>query len=405
MNIKHTYLIFISCFLLFENSFEAQINLVSSTELVTLKEVFIAGESIVLEFSSNQKTPIQLYCSNSYGSTLVTSEVKSNQLFFTIPAHLNSKTGIVNWKLITEENTLSGSFTIIPKATPVSLETYIGPPSIEAGGKANTMFVVIPTDTLDNPLKENTEVNINQQFLSKEKTKTVFTNNLIAYKNVYSPLKSGRIFLSSTSLNVNSKEYTVTIMPAIGTNFKISAKRNHQYADGNQITTFSTSVIKDKNNNSISDGSFVEFFIKNKKGNILKTSGKTINGIAFAKIIHPEYEDKWSVKAYMNGISESDEIKLTYKQVIKDFTAVFSKNNRNVKVGPLQSFMNQMIPDGLKVTLSIYKNEKLIDSIIKKAIDGFVNFELDANIYPNETYEIVLSTAGIHKSFNAKKLW
>ena len=64
-----------------------------------------------------------------------------------------------------------------------------------------------------------------------------------------------------------------------------------------------------------------------------------------------------------------------------------------------------MIPDGLKVTLSIYKNGKLIDSIKKKSIEGFVNFELNANIYPNETYEIVISTAEINKSFNAKKLW
>jgi S-adenosylmethionine synthetase len=265
--------------------------------------------------------------------------------------------------------------------------------------------VVIPTDNLDNPLPQNTKVTIQQQFLSEEKKEEIVTNNLIAHKNFYSPLKSGRILLSSTSSKLNSKEYTVNIMPSIGNDFKIFTNRNHNYADGNQITTFSTSVIKDSHNNIISDGSFVEFFIKTKKENILKTSGKTINGVAFAKILHPEFEDEWSVKAYIHGISESNEIKLTFKQVIKDFKVLFSKNNRQIKVGPLQSFMNQMIPDGLKVTLSIFKNGKLENSIEKKSIDGFVNFKLDPNIYPKQTYTIKIYAAGINKSFNAKKLW
>ena len=242
----------------------AEINQDNSIELITTKKEFIAGETIILEFRTTQKKTVQLYCSNSYGTTLVTSILNNNKLSFTIPPHFSSKRGVLNWKLITDEKTLSGIIKIIPNTKPVSLETYIGPPSIVAGGKDYTMFVVIPTDNLDNPLPQNTAVAIQQQFLSKENKEEIRTNNLIAYKNIYSPLKSGRILLSSASSNLNSKEYTVNIMPAIGTNFKITADRNHNYADGNQITTFSTSVIKDSNNNIISDGSFVDFFIKNK---------------------------------------------------------------------------------------------------------------------------------------------
>ena len=42
----------------------------------------------------------------------------------------------------------------------------------------------------------------------------------------------------------------------------------------------------------MSDGTYVSFFITNKKGNILKTSGTTIQGIAHSKIIHPDFEEK-----------------------------------------------------------------------------------------------------------------
>jgi hypothetical protein len=399
MKIKNTFLLFLSCLLFFSSYSQENI------KLITTETQFIAGETIVLDFASNLEKKFQLYCTNSYGTTLLNAEIKNSKLRYTIPLYITSKRGIVNWKLLAKEKPISGMLTIIPNIKPVALETYVGPTSIDAGGKNFTMFVVIPTDSLDNPLKENTAVTIQQQFLSEEKAAAILTNNLIAYKKIYSPLKSGRILLSSASLGLNSKEYSVNIMPAISTNFKIFAKRNHQYADGNQITTFSTSVIKDNNNNIISDGSFVDFFIKNKKGNILKTSGKTINGVGFAKITHPEYEDKWSVKAYIIGMSESNTIALSFKKVIENFTVKFSNNNRELKVGPLQSFMNQMIPDGLKVTLTISKDGKLIDTIVQKSINGFVNFNLDANIYKNKTYNLVVSVAGIKQFFNSKKLW
>ncbi|WP_435415308.1 hypothetical protein [Polaribacter aestuariivivens] len=393
------------CFLFLGSIINAQIKTENSIELITEKKVFKAGEKIVLEFVTTPKKTMHLYCSNSYGTTIIPSEIKNNKLLFTLPAHFSSKRGVLNWKLINPKKIIKGEIKIIPKDIPVSIETYIGPPSIVAGEKDYTMFVVIPTDNLDNPLTENSAVTIQQQFLNQEKKEEIFTKNLIGFKNIYSPLKSGRILLSSVASNLNSKEFTVNIMPGIGTNFKIFSQRNHNYADGNQITTFSTSVIRDTHNNVISDGSFVDFYIKNKKGDVLKTSGKTINGVATAKILHPEFKEDWLVKAYIIGIAESDEIKLTYKQVIKDFTVAFSNNNRTLKVGPLQSFMNQMIPDGLKVTTSIFKDGKLVDSIVTKSVDGFVNFELDANIYPNEIYKIKVSTAGITKSFNSIKLW
>lgn len=401
MKHKLTYL-FCCCYLFFLSTITAQEN---NIKLITKKTEFVAGESVVLNFITGTKTSLQLYCSNSYGSTIINSVIKNETLSFTIPSHFSTKKGIVNWQLLANKNSLSGFFNIKAKAIPVLLETYIGPPSIEAGGIDFTMFVVIPTDNLDNPLKENTPVNIQQQFLSEEKKAPVFTKNLIAYKNIYSPLKSGRIILSSSSFALNSKEYDVNSMPAIGTDFTITAKRNHDYADGNQITTFATSVIKDQNNNIISDGSFVDFFIKNKKGNILKTSGKTINGVAFAKIIHPEYEDNWSVKAYIVGIAESKELLLSFKKVITNFTVTFSNKNRNIRIGPLQSFMNQMIPDGLKVSLSIFKDKKIVDNLVKKSLDGYVNFELDANIYKNGTYNLEIETAGILQTFKSKKLW
>jgi hypothetical protein len=194
-------------------------------------------------------------------------------------------------------------------------------------------------------------------------------------------------------------------MPAIPTDFKISATRPHNYADGNQITTFTTSILKDKQNNVISDGTFVTFFITNSEGNILKTTGTTIDGVATSKMIHPDYADRWNIKAYVDGMAESNNISLNYKQVIEDFDVAFSDQNRTVIVGPLQSFMQQMIPDGLHVKLKIYQNEKLINTITKTSFNGYVNFKLKPAIYNNGTYNFSIETAGISKEFKSKELW
>ena len=373
--------------------------------LETTQQEFTAGENINLIFSGTQDASIQLYCANSYGSTLISATITNNQLQYTIPTQICSKRGIVNWRLLDKTNALSGTFTILPKVQPVSMETYVGPPSIEAGDRDYTMLVVIPTDALDNPVQKNTEVAVKHQFLADEQQEMIRTNNLIAYQRIYAPSKNGRMLLATECLGLNSKEYTVNIMPAISTDFEIFAKRPHKYADGNQITTFTTSVLKDENDNIISDGSYVEFFITNADGNLLKTAGMTIDGVATAKMIHPDHLETWSIKAYVKGISESNTISLSYTQVIQDFTVTFSENNRNVQVGPLRSFMKQLIPDGLQVTLSVYQNENILERYIEESRDGFVNFELNPNIFNNGNYDLKITTAGITKTLKAIKLW
>jgi hypothetical protein len=165
------------------------------------------------------------------------------------------------------------------------------------------------------------------------------------------------------------------------------------------------SVIKDKHNNVVSDGTYVSFYITNDKNNSLKTSGTTINGVATAKMIHPDYETQWSIKAYVDGMAESEVITLNYHQVIDNFEVNFSKTNRDITVGPLQSFMKQMIPDGLQVKLSVYKDDILLETLHKTSIDGYVNFNLKPNSIKNDTYRIVITTAGLEKTVNALQLW
>lgn len=400
MKLKYTYLLISGWMVLLSMTSYANNGAI---ELITKTTQFEAGQSITLKFSNTDNETPSLYVSHSYGSTLIKPNRESGILNYQIPKSISNKTGVVNWKLLAN-NSLSGAFTIISKQNTVALETYLGPPSIQAGETDYSMLVVIPTDDFDNPLADSTKVTMKHQFLENQRQEDIIVKNRIAYKNIYYYTKTGRILVSSECLEFNSKEYTINVLPAIPTDFDISYSRNHNYADGNQITIFSTSVIKDKYDNVVSDGTYIEFFITNSSNHILKTSGTTINGIAYAKMIHPDHEDKWTIKAFIEGMAESGAIELSYNTIISDFNVVFLEDNRTVTIGPLKSFMNQMVPDGLEVSLSVFQNEIKLKTLTKSSFEGYATFKLDTNNFPSENYTLKIETAGVQITYPNVKL-
>jgi len=402
---KITYLLF-SILILIGLSFSAQITeRTEPIKLLTKDTEFTAGEQIQLKFSSDSETHSIMYVSNSYGSTLLQPTIDDGFIVYTIPQSISIKSGLINWKILAPDQNLTGSVYIKPKALVKSLESYLGPPGIQAGGTDFSMMVVIPTDKLDNPLQENTMVTIKTQFLDGEVNSDVITKNLIAYKNIYSPKESGRILVGSESLGTTSKESDINVLASVPTDFTISEQRNHKYADGNQIVTLSSSQIKDAFENVVEDGTLIEFYIKTINGAVLKASGTTIDGVAKAKIIYPDHADEWTVKAIIKGMGESDEIAFYFEQLFDDFEVSFSEDNRTVGVGPLKSFMQQLIPDGFNVNLSVYRDQELIQTINKQTVSGQVTFKLNPDVLPDGNYMFKINTAGLEKTFNSKQLW
>lgn len=401
MRMKIIYLFLGFAFLSLTNVILTKEKNITIKLLKPLKEI-IAGDTIVLQFSSNLDSLPSLYCSTGFGSTLINPILNENGFSFILPHFIAKKSGNISWKIIaSDEVLLDGFLNILPQHKVSGIETYLGPPSIEAGGKDFAMQVVIPYDDFDNPLKDSTIVKLKTQFLNISFLEEIYVHNYISYKNIYSKERTGRIFSSTEVLGVNSKEYTINVLAAIPINFSISENRNHKYADGNQITTFYTSIIKDAHGNVVNDGTFVSFFIITSEEAILKTHGTTINGIAVAKMLHPDYETQWSIKAQIAGMGESNTLKLKYDRSINDFKVNYSEATKSFTVGPLNSFMNQTIPDGLNVTLDIINKDRVVQTIHKKSKAGFVVFDLPSANLKEGTYTFNVSTAGILK--NIKK--
>jgi hypothetical protein len=66
--------------------------------------------------------------------------------------------------------------------------------------------------------------------------------------------------------------------------------------------------------------------------------------------------------------------------------------------------MNQMVPDGLKVSLTIFQNDVKLDTLTKSSFEGYATFKLDNNNFPSTNYTIKIKTAGIEKTYPNIKL-
>jgi hypothetical protein len=367
-------------------------------KLASTSKTFTAGNPIALSFTSkSEKEKPQLFIIHSFGKTLLDATFEKGKYIFKIPENYCLKTGTISWFLVNNNTTTnSGTFEIIPNdKTKTIVENYLGPRTILAGGKEFTMMVTVPTDSYDNPKADNTSVGLKYQFLQNVTSLDLKTKDFIAWYEIYSPSKSGKMLVSTECNNTVYKEIETEVYPNIATNFTINYSRNHEFADGNQVTHFTTSIIKDQYGNTVSDGTMVSFIIKTKTDIVLKSFGTSINGIASAQILHPDHQDIYSVKGYVTGIAESNSIVIDYKPIISTFNYSFSNKNRTITVGPIKSFMNQLVPDGIKVVVKVFNKNKEVASLLEETSKGMTTFELPESFYKANSYHFEITTLGI----------
>lgn len=370
-------------------------------QLKNAKKTYTAGSEIVLTFSPPPEENVYLYYSSSYGSTIVYPTLKEGVLKFIIPEFLARTSGLVSWKLVSDDFITSGEFQIVPDSqNKIIIETYLGPQQVFAGGIDFAMMTAIPVDLFDNPLQDSTELLFNIQFEDKVMQFPLFSKNMIVWKRIFSTEQTGRILATVQRPTYFSKEKAIEVYPFVPQNFKIAADRNHTFADGNQITQLKTSIVKDKYGNIVADGTLVDFIITDKSGYRLKIPASTINGIATGNLLHPEAPDTLKIKAYIYGIAESESMMLTYQAAVKDFDVQLSSDNFEIEAGPIRGFMNQLVPDGLTVTLKCYYAKDLILTDQKTTVNGKVNWSLNPAYFPKGIDEIQITTAGIKKQFN-----
>ena len=361
-------------------------------------EQITAGEDLVLVFN-NVNGESRMLINSSYGKTILSPKLENELALFQIPDFISKKAGTLEWRLVRTTKSLKGKIRIVPLDKPEVIENYFGPRSIQAGDRDYSMLVSIPTDKFDNPLIDGTKAEISEFFHGVVKKDSMPMKNMFAWKNIYSKRKAGNITVASSSKGLQGKEMISKVYPSLPTGFSLEIYREHQYADGNQITEVKTTVIRDEYENIISDGTSIEFLIKDSKNAIQKTYATTIDGVATAQLLHPESADVWNISANVTGMAISDEIVVIYEPVIKDFNVKLDLKNKIIMVGPLTSFLGQLIPDGVEVSLSVLDEKgEIHHNFSEPSKDGFAFFKLHNDINYIDTYTFKIETLGVIKS-------
>lgn len=385
-----------------ENKSPVAINKNGSFQLLSPVTEVVAGHAITVKFRANVVDDVYLLLNNATGSTLVHPIVEGDTLSYTFPPSFKNKAGICSWNLV--YNGLSheeGQLNILPNNSYPVLETYLGPRSISAGNQDFSMLVIAPTDSYDNPLLDSTRIDYSFQFKAAIQSEFVHTKNLIGWERIFSPKESGQILVAASYDNVNSKEFVTKVYPSIPTDFRISFERNHKFADGNQQIAFITDIIKDEFGNVITDGTMVTFTIKSSENMILQTVGTTLNGIAKGKILHPNKEQRWNVTAYVIGAAQSNTLVVDFEKAIESFDIEISKDSTTVFVTNMKSFMQQLVPDGIPITMVISKpNGELIETKTTTTRLGKGSFSLTKDFLKKGSYKIRIESAGINKTEN-----
>ena len=375
-------------------------------QLLSKKYKYQAGEEIIIQFSTSNDGQYGLLLKSSYGTVYLKENSVNGRISFRLPHIISKKTGVLNYQLYADGTLqITGDLMISSAEQRTSMvEAYLGPTSINAGGLDYGMMIAMPTDVFDNPLADSTKVEVKHQFLTNEKVEELLIDNFLVWKNIYSYETSGRILVSAKEGLISSKEFTLDVFPSQAEDFQLYETRKHNYADGNQVVEFYTSTIMDKYGNTISDGRIVEIIIQNDKGGRISTIAKTIDGVARGFIIHPAEECTWNAKAYIPEMAESNGIELSFLPAVKDIGISFATHNREVMIGPITSFMEQLIPDGAIISLRLYKNGQLVDEFHKSTYNGKTKFKISKDFYPDGMYDIEIEGLGIKKVFTSHSL-
>lgn len=264
---------------------------------------------------------------------------------------------------------------ILPAKSSAPLDAYLGSKSVIADGKDWAMITAIPTDKYGNLVKNGTKVNFD--FLTTANTRKHKVSDIehhIAYQKIYSQTKSGKTFIGVSVDGVDSKEKELLQVADFPLDFKISAEENSLYADARQNFQVKTSIIKDIHQNIVPDGTLVSFQLTDPNGSSRQLNSYTIDGVAEIHLQNPLSAGNLQIIASVFGGGASNNLKIPFQSSFQNVPVEFDEVNKKLRlrIGVLRGKLNQLLPNGLLVELSI-DNEKIFET---EAVNGYAVFDL-----------------------------
>ncbi|MEM6829582.1 MAG: hypothetical protein AAF551_03640 [Bacteroidota bacterium] len=356
-------------------------------QVIQIAPSYTAGAPISLSYEKADDQAF-LQIGHSYGSMLLKGEVKEGKTIFSLPEVVTKKKGILTFQLYSNKDMIwSGKTLIQPDTSTQHIEPYCGPKHLVVGRGDFSVLTASILDKHDNPYPPGKQVRVHTLVNNQENVTGVPTDGLLGFTRVYAPENTGYGAVSVQEGKAFSKEFRLDFYAIAPSDFTISYKRQHTYADGNQLVTLTTSTIKDAYSNTVENGTLVYFQIKDHLNQYSFASGETIDGVAHIEVPAPNYPTQWDVTSYVSYYAKTRPIRLKFSQAFENLPVL--ADSEGIKIGPIIGFMGQFPKNGMLVELVLKQKDTV--SYLLKLDDGRAFFDYKKRLITSGDYSATIS--------------
>lgn len=295
----------------------------------------------------------------SDGVHLLQSPAAGGRAIFVVPGAMTRAAGVA--ALTASIGRARGHATVqLTSSGPISpITPLIGPHSVIANGRAQSMAVVIPFDTHGNTIADGATVRLSIQYPDQRVVeREVTVQGGVAWLRIPGGTREGRIAISALSGAGRGQEADLVAVSGDPTDLQVVLEPAVANADGRQIVAMRTTQIRDASGNLVSDGTLVRFVARMPDGTLRSIPAYTIDGVAQAPLQASAAPGVAEVVVLVLS-QQSQPAQITFTPGPAIGTIAVSaevdpaKHKLRVTAGPIAGALGQLVPDGAVVEMTI----------------------------------------------------
>ena len=342
-------------------------------------------------------TSINLIALTSYGPKIYPIVIRSGLAHYTFTSKDTQQSGQVTLIAVAGDARGSADIVLQPGDPVEPVTPLIGGRSIIADGAHWSMVVGVPFDVFGNPVADGTPIRIQALHPGDHlEEKQVEVSHGLGWMKVFSGTQAGRTIISIQAGGAHGPEGDLSEVPGWPVDFSINPPPAQLPADGRQLITLSTSILRDKYNNILPDGTLVTFQVESSLGDRRVIPTFTIGGVAEAPLQAANQPEILNVWATLYGVESPHlQIGFTPGPAVGTFPLAASIDAQNqsiiLQAGPLLGALGQYVPDGTVVLFRLTDQTGQYEWLSGVASDGHAQAELRlsslvAGNYPIEAW-------------------
>ena len=357
-----------------------------------------AGEKFTIsgKIKNQTKSQLRLILDHALYTKSYSVKIQNNQFQIEIPGEDNQIAGEVKVFLFHQDKLIQkSSYFIKPLDAIDKMQNFNGPKDLFAGDDDGSMNVSIPHDQFENPLLPPSVVVYQSSYNGvTQTTEEKPIENLISYQITKSKTQKGKYLIGSKSKQGFSKEQELLIGASMPKSFNIELLSFHPFADSRQFIQLKTSVLKDKYDNIIADGTLINFTIEEAESLVGVYQSFTIGGIANVYIENPSQATSWIIQASLHDEIKSNRIPLSFSKNVNDFDLLWDNKSQTLSIGPVVGILGQFVPDGTEVIIS--NEQKELETYIYLE-EGKYSYQLPFDWIEKSPKQLKVLIGGQHK--------